>query len=158
LGDRREYLIPLKLHLDNATGVKGNFGTSAAMAADAIWSCWWEAPDYEASRNLSATTTFKLKKEVCPETLPGFEGAFETKRLLNGQLLVRSYFNADGLNDDCYLRSANRLISSILGKEQHWERHEVFDAVDSECLRGGCHRRQQPGDYLRAGGAFGFVA
>jgi hypothetical protein len=131
-----------KLHLEKYYLSEGaNFGDlNRDGRPDAISGpYWWEAPDFLKRHELYAPkTTFKVKNDDGSEkTLPGFEGAFGKKNAYSRDNFFSFVhdFNADGWNDVLTYGLPGTPAYVYLnpqGKEQHWERHHVFDAVDNE--------------------------
>ena len=100
---------------------------------------WWEGPEFTQRHELyPATTTFSLKKaDGTEEKLPGFEGAFGKKNAYSGDNFFAFVhdFNGDGWNDVLTYGLPGTpafLCINPKGQEKHWERHNVFDAVDNE--------------------------
>ncbi|MBI3415626.1 MAG: VCBS repeat-containing protein [Verrucomicrobia bacterium] len=131
-----------KLHLDKYYWSEGaNFGDlNRDGKPDAISGpYWWEGPRFEKRHELyPPTTTFTLKKaDGTDEKLPGFEGVFGKKNAYSTDNFFTFVhdFNGDGWNDVLTFGLPGTpayLYLNPQGKEQHWERHTVFDAVDNE--------------------------
>jgi hypothetical protein len=122
-----------KIHLDKYYWSEGaNFGDlNRDGKADVISGpYWWEAPDFTKRHEIyPPKTTFVRKKEDgTEERIPGFEGALGRKN-------AYSTVNADGWNDVLTYGLPGTpayLYLNPKGEMRHWERHQVFDAVDNE--------------------------
>lgn len=131
-----------KLHLDRYYWSEGaNFGDlNRDGRPDAISGpYWWEAPDFTRRHVIyPATNTFKIKGLDGAETsLPGFEGAMGRKNAYSTDNFFSFVqdFNADGWNDVLTYGLPGTPAFVYLnpqGRDQSWERHQVFDAVDNE--------------------------
>ena len=131
-----------KLHLDKYYWSEGaNFGDlNRDGLADAISGpYWWEAPTFTKRHEIYAPkTTFTLKKEDgSEEKIPGFEGALGKKNAYStDNFFAFAYdMNGDGWNDVFTYGLPGTpayLYLNPQGKEQHWRRSTVFDAVDNE--------------------------
>ena len=100
---------------------------------------WWEGPDFVRRHEIyPPRTTFVLKKaDGTEETLPGFEGARGRKNAYsNDNFFTFVYdFNRDGWNDVLTYGLPGTPAFVYLNPKSgtgHWERHQVFDAVDNE--------------------------
>ena len=100
---------------------------------------WWEAPDFSRRHEIySPKATFTLKRpDGAEEKIPGFEGGLGKKNAYS----TDNFFcfvhdlNQDGWNDVLTYGLPGTpayLYLNPAGKEQHWARHQVFDAVDNE--------------------------
>ena len=158
-----------KLHLDKYYWSEGaNFGDlNRDGLADAISGpYWWEAPAFEKRHEIyPATTTFVLKGENGKEErIPGFEGAMGKKNAYStDNFFAFTYdFNGDSWNDVLTYGLPGTPAYVYLnpqGKEQHWRRHQVFDAVDNESptfadLTGD----GKPEIICNSGGTFGYAS
>jgi hypothetical protein len=158
-----------KVHLDKYYWSEGaNFGDlNRDGRFDAISGpYWWEGPDFAKRHEIyPAKTTFKVAKaDGAEEVLPGFEGAFGKKNAYSSDNFFSFVhdFNQDGWNDVLTYGLPGTpayLYINPRGKEQHWERHHVFDAVDNESptfadLTGD----GKPEIICNFGGAFGFAS
>ena len=131
-----------KLHLEKYYWSEGaNFGDlNRDGRADAISGpYWWEAPDFTKRHEIyPPKTTFKIKKaDGSEESLPGFEGVFGKKNAYSGNNFFSFVhdFDADGWPDVLTYGLPGTPAYVYLnpqGKEQHWQRHQVFDKVDNE--------------------------
>jgi hypothetical protein len=127
---------------------------------------WWEGPDFKKRHEIyPATVTFTLKKpDGSEEVIPGFEGGLGRKNSYSGDNFFSFVhdFNGDGWNDVLTYGLPGTpafLYINPQGKSQHWQRHQVFDAVDNESptlldLTGN----GKPEIVLNFGGNFGFAA
>jgi hypothetical protein len=100
---------------------------------------WWEGPDFVKRHEFyPATTTFTLKRaDGAEERIPGYEGFFGKRNAYSTDnfFVFIHDFNGDGWNDVLTYGLPGTpayLYLNPQGKEQHWERHQVFDAVDNE--------------------------
>jgi hypothetical protein len=158
-----------KLHLDKYYWSEGaNFGDlNRDGRADAISGpYWWAAPDFTERREIyPPTTTFKVQKaDGTEETVPGFEGALGKKNAYSADnfFTFAHDFNGDGWNDVLIYGLPGTpayLYFNPKGSARHWERHQVFDAVDNESptfadLTGD----GRPEIICNSGGAFGFAS
>lgn len=100
---------------------------------------WWEGPDFKKRHEIyPSTTTFVLKKPGGgEERIPGFEGAMGLKNAYSTDNFFSFIhdFNRDGWNDVLVYGIPGTPAWLYLnpGRQQkHWERKQVFDAVDNE--------------------------
>jgi hypothetical protein len=131
-----------KLHLDKYYWSEGaSFGDlNKDGLPDAISGpYWWEAPDFTKRHEIyPTTTTFVLKKEDgSEEKIPGWEGALGKKNAYSNDNFFSFIYdlNGDGWNDVLTYGLPGTpayLYLNPEGKDQHWRRHQVFDAVDNE--------------------------
>jgi hypothetical protein len=131
-----------KVHLDKYYWSEGaNFGDlNRDGRPDAVSGpYWWAGPDFTKRHEIyPPVTTFTIKKtDGAEEKLPGFEGAFGKKNAYSSDNFFSFVhdFNGDGWNDVLTYGLPGTpafLFFNPAGKEQHWERHRVFDAVDNE--------------------------
>jgi len=131
-----------KLHLEKYYWSEGaNFGDlnrdGKPDAVSGPW--WWEGPAFTKRHEIyPPKTTFKVKKDDgTEETLPGFEGVFGKKNAYSTDNFFSFVhdFNGDGWNDVLTYGLPGTpafLYINPQGKEQNWERHRIFDAVDNE--------------------------
>lgn len=158
-----------KLHLEKYYWSEGaNFGDlNHDGKPDAVSGpYWWEGPTFEKRHEMyPATTTFKVQsKEGAEEKLPGFEGVFGKKNAYSTDNFFSFVedLNKDGWNDVLTYGLPGTpayLYINPKGKETHWARHQVFDAVDNESptfadLTGD----GKPEILCNFGGNFGFAA
>jgi len=100
---------------------------------------WWEGPDFKKRHEIyPATRTTKTKNLKGEDAeFPGFEGNFGSRNAYSTDNFFSFVydFNGDGWNDVLTYGLPGTpayLYLNPQGKEQHWERHQVFDAVDNE--------------------------
>jgi hypothetical protein len=158
-----------KVHLEKYYWSEGaNFGDfNRDGRMDAVSGpYWWEGPDFTKRHEVyPPKTTFKVKlADGKEETLPGFEGVFGVKNAYSNDNFFSFVhdFNGDGWNDVITYGLPGTPAYVYLnpqGKEQHWERRQVFDAVDNESptftdLTGD----GKPEIICNFGGAFGYAS
>ncbi|MCI0537531.1 MAG: VCBS repeat-containing protein [Verrucomicrobiales bacterium] len=158
-----------KFHLDKYYWSEGaNFGDlNQDGRPDAISGpYWWEAPDFTRRHEIyPPRTTFKVKQDDGTEaTLPGFEGGLGKKNAYSTDNFFTFVhdFNGDRWEDVLTYGLPGTpayVYFNPKGKEQHWERHQVFDAVDNESptfvdVTGD----GRPEIVCNFGGAFGFAS
>ena len=127
---------------------------------------WWEAPDFSKRHELyPPTTTFTIKKpDGTEEKLPGFEGALGKKNAYSTDNFFSFVhdFNGDGWNDVLTYGLPGTpafLYINPEGKEQHWTRHQVFDAVDNESPTfADVTGDGRPEIICNSGGTFGYAS
>ena len=99
---------------------------------------WWEGPGFTKRHEIYAPKQVtKTKKDGKDVEFPGFEGNFGSKNAYSTDNFFSFVydFNGDGWNDVLTYGLPGTpayLYLNPQGKEQHWERHTVFDAVDNE--------------------------
>lgn len=158
-----------KLHLEKCYWSEGaNFGDlNQDGRVDAVSGpFWWEGPEFTQRHEIyPPVTTFTLKKsDGSEEKLPGFEGVFGRKNAYSTDNFFSFVydFNGDRWNDvlTCGLPGTPAfLYLNPAGKAQHWQRHQVFDAVDNESptfadLTGD----GRPEIICNSGGTFGYAS
>jgi len=131
-----------KLHLDDYYWSEGaNFGDlNRDGLPDAISGpYWWEAPSFTKRHEIYPTTqTFVVKQADGSEVrIAGWEGAKGKKNAYsNDNFFSFVYdFNRDGWNDVLTYGLPGTpafLYLNPQGGAGHWQRHQVFDAVDNE--------------------------
>lgn len=131
-----------KLQLDDNYWSEGaNFGDlNHDGKPDAISGpFWWEGPDFIIRHEIyPALTTFVVQEEDGTEArIPGYEGGKGKKNTYsNDNFFTFVYdFNKDGWNDVLTYGLPGTpayLYLNPKGKDQHWARYTVFDAVDNE--------------------------
>ncbi len=157
-----------KLQLDHYYWSEGaNFGDlNHDGKPDAISGpYWWEGPDFVKRHEFyPATTTFMVKhSDGTEERIPGFEGALGKRNAYSTDNFFTFVhdFNGDGWNDILTYGLPGTpayLYINPAGRETHWVRHSVFDAVDNESptfadvLGNG-----QPKILCNSNGTFGFA-
>src|SRR5258708_5627194 len=99
---------------------------------------WYEGPDFKKRHEFApANTTFKRKKaDGIEETIPGFEGGLGVNNAYSDNFFAFTYdFNGDGW-PDILIYGFPGLDASWYenprGRDGHWQRHQVIDAVDNE--------------------------
>ena len=100
---------------------------------------WWEGPDFIKRHEIyPPTTTFKFKRaDGSMERYPGFEGVFGKNNSYSGDnfFAFAHDFNGDGWDDVLTYGLPGTpayLYINPKGGNAHWQRHQVFDAVDNE--------------------------
>ena len=126
---------------------------------------WWEGPDFLIKHEFyPAVTTFTVKKpDGLEERIPGFEGGLGKRNAYSTDNFFSFIydFNGDGWNDVLTYGLPGTpayLYLNPQGKAGHWERHQVFDAVDNESptlvdLKGD----GKPAILCNSDGTFGFA-
>ena len=157
-----------KLHLDGYYWSEGaTFGDlNRDGKPDAISGpYWWEGPDFVQRHEIyPSTTTFNIKQaDGTTVRYPGFEGVLGKRNAYSTDNFFSFVhdFNGDGWNDILTYGLPGTpayLYINPAGREQHWVRHTVFDAVDNESptladvLGDGL-----PRIICNSGGTFGFA-
>ena len=157
-----------KLHLDGYYWSEGaTFGDlNRDGKPDAISGpYWWEGPDFVQRHEFyPSTTTFNIKQaDGTTVRYPGFEGVLGKRNAYSTDNFFSFVhdFNGDGWNDILTYGLPGTpayLYINPAGREQHWVRHTVFDAVDNESptladvLGDGL-----PRIICNSGGTFGFA-
>lgn len=100
---------------------------------------WWEGPDFVKRHEIYAPTKTTRTTNLAGEEVefPGYEGALGGKNAYSTDNFFSFIhdFNGDGWNDVLTVGLPHTPAFVYLnpaGRDQHWERHQVFDHVDNE--------------------------
>ena len=99
---------------------------------------WYEGPDFKIRHEFApANASFKRKQAGgAEETIPGFEGALGVNNAYSECFLTFAYdFNGDGWTDILVYGFPGKEVvwyENPKGRAGHWQRHVIFDVLDSE--------------------------